>query len=306
MSSAYMARLGGYVFSLDTAAFQTLQRVSAWRWQQKDRIGRKPAQQMVGPGADTIELSGVVFPHYRGGLAQVAALRAQADVGDPLPLVYAFDTVGQYCGLWCVRELREGRTVFWSNGAPRRVEFSMSLVEYGEDAVAGGAVLAALGGVVAGVDVAGAGAAAAGVLSAARAVASPADAADLLPRVALAGASVGSAAGALALAVSGDQHVRRVAGVLSSARRMWDVAGDVSDAAAAVADAGTLAAFSGAAASLGDGLQAVAAAAAAGAGGVGARSLLAQRCADVVSACSDMATATDAAALAADEVMGGL
>jgi uncharacterized protein len=129
----YMARLGAFTFSLDTAAFQELQRVSTYRWEAKNRIGRKPAQQNVGSGADTIRLNGTIYPHYRGGLGQMGVLRSLADAGEPLPLIYAFESAGQYCGRWCVTEISETRTVFFDNGAPRRIDFTLSLVEYGDD-----------------------------------------------------------------------------------------------------------------------------------------------------------------------------
>jgi phage protein U len=128
-----MARLGGFTFGIDTAAFQELQRASTYRWKAKERIGRKPAQQNTGQGADTISLSGVIFPHYRGGLGQIESLRQQASTGNPLPLIYAFESVGQYCGLWCVTAIEETRTVFFDDGRPRKIEFRLSLVEYGED-----------------------------------------------------------------------------------------------------------------------------------------------------------------------------
>lgn len=131
----YMARLGDFTFNIDTAAFQALERVSSWRWQGIDRIGRKPAQQNTGQEADTINLSGVIYPHYKGGLGQVGRMRAQANLGEPLPLIYAFESAGQYCGLWCIKQITEARTVFFSDGTPRRIEFSLSLVEYGEDRV---------------------------------------------------------------------------------------------------------------------------------------------------------------------------
>jgi phage protein U len=129
----YLARLGSFQFGLDTAAFKELQRSSNFRWEAKNRIGRQPAQQNTGRGADTITLSGVIYPHFRGGLAQMDQLRQQARTGDPLPLVYAFESVGQFCGLWCVSSIEETRTVFFENGAPRKIEFRLSLVEYGED-----------------------------------------------------------------------------------------------------------------------------------------------------------------------------
>lgn len=130
----YMARLGAFNFGIETAAFRELRRVSSYRWEGKNRIGRKPAQQHLGDGADTITLAGVIYPHYRGGLGQIEALRAQAASGEPLPLVYAFESVGQYCGLWCVTSIEESRAVLFDNGTPRRIDFSLSLTQYGEDA----------------------------------------------------------------------------------------------------------------------------------------------------------------------------
>jgi len=130
----YMAKLGDYMFSLDTAAFQSLQRDTAFRWQGIKRIGRASAQQFTGLDDDTIELSGVIVPHFRGGMSQLALMRDAAARGVPLPLIYAFETVGQYCGLWCIRSIKEGRTELTREGLPKRIEFSMSLVAYGEDA----------------------------------------------------------------------------------------------------------------------------------------------------------------------------
>lgn len=129
----YMAKLGEFTFGLETAAFQELQRSSSYRWQAKDRIGRKPAQQNTGQGADTINLNGVIYPHFKGGLKQLTELRAQAAQAKPLRLVYTLDKVGQYCGQWCITGIEETRTVFFENGAPRKIEFRLSLVEYGED-----------------------------------------------------------------------------------------------------------------------------------------------------------------------------
>lgn len=133
MMRTYMAMLGGFRFGIETAAFQKLQRSSAARWQALNRIGRRPAMQNTGRDADKISLSGVIYPHYKGGLGQMSALRAMLNAGTPVPLVYAFDRVGQYCGLWCVTSISEDRTVFFDNGTPRKIEFSIDLQEYGED-----------------------------------------------------------------------------------------------------------------------------------------------------------------------------
>lgn len=187
----FMARLGAFQFGIDTAAFQELQRASTYRWEQKNRIGRKPAQQNVGPGADTITLQGVIYPHYRGGLGQIGAMRAQAATGEPLPLVYAFESVGQYCGQWCITGIEETRTVFFDNGTARKIEFNLSLIEYGEDAGAGLlAVAAAVTPVAAVVNTAGAAQAASSAQSAATAATNQAQALTTMQRVATAATTV--------------------------------------------------------------------------------------------------------------------
>ncbi len=129
-----MAKLGDFAFSLDTAAPQEIGRQSQHRWQEHQRIGRKPAQQSTGQGADVMTLSGVSYPHFRGGIGQVGRMRSMAGLGKPLALIYAFDAVGQYNGLWCIRSVNEKRTVFFEDGRPRKIEFDLELVEYGADA----------------------------------------------------------------------------------------------------------------------------------------------------------------------------
>lgn len=131
-----MAKLGDFAFGLDTAAPQDIARQSQHRWQEHQRIGRKPAQQSTGQGADVITLAGVIYPHFRGGIGQIARMRAMAGQGKPLALIYAFESVGQYNGLWCIRSVNEKRTVFFADGRPRKIEFDLELVEYGADATA--------------------------------------------------------------------------------------------------------------------------------------------------------------------------
>lgn len=134
----YMAKLGEFMFSLDTAAFQELQRTTEYRWASLNRIGREPAAQFLGRGDDTIELSGAIYPHFRGGLGQIGLLRQMAETGEPQDLVYAFESVGQYVGRWSIKSIKEGRTVFFDDGTPRKIDFSISIVAYGEDSDMGG------------------------------------------------------------------------------------------------------------------------------------------------------------------------
>lgn len=119
-----------YQFSVDAAAFQTLSRSAEYRWPAQDRIGRPPARQFTGPGAESITLSGTVYPHYKGGLGQMDRLRAVAGKGEPLRLV---DGTGADRGLWCVEKVDETRTAFTRRGAARRIDFSLTLARYGEE-----------------------------------------------------------------------------------------------------------------------------------------------------------------------------
>lgn len=129
--SEVMLALGDFRFSTAENAYQSLRRSDAWRWATQDRIGREPAMQFVGRGKATVEIDGVILPHYKGGLKQVDAMRALADKGEPLLLV---DGYGNIWGRWQIERLEETQTKPLANGAPRRIEFRLSLGKYGDDA----------------------------------------------------------------------------------------------------------------------------------------------------------------------------
>ena len=73
--------LGMFVFGLPTLAYQDLQRQTTWRHPSNSRVGSRPARQFVGPGDDTITLSGVLVPELMGRAASLDELRAMADTG---------------------------------------------------------------------------------------------------------------------------------------------------------------------------------------------------------------------------------
>lgn len=135
-----MMALGSYRFSINTAAFQDLERNSSWRWPSIDRVGQRPALQYVGPGDDTITMRGTIFPHFRSGLGQLSAMRAEAAKGEPLLLI---DGTGRNWGKYVITEIREGQKVFFSNGMARSQDFDLTLQMYGEDETAGATAIAA-------------------------------------------------------------------------------------------------------------------------------------------------------------------
>lgn len=124
-----MMKLGEYAFSLSTAAYQNLQRKTSFRWAAQDRHGQHAALQFLGPGEDTLSLSGEIYPHFRGGTTQVEQMRTQAVQGDPLLLV---DGTGRIHGMWIIQDVSEKQPEFFSDGVPRKVEFSLNLRYFGE------------------------------------------------------------------------------------------------------------------------------------------------------------------------------
>ena len=125
-----MMALGSYRFALETSAYQQLQRTISYRWQAQDRINNDPAMQFVGPGAEQINLEGVIYPDFRGGLGQIEDMKDSADNGEPLLLV---DGLGQIWGRWVILQIEETREVFLKNGVPRKISFRLSISRYGED-----------------------------------------------------------------------------------------------------------------------------------------------------------------------------
>lgn len=130
MTDLVMMALGAYRFGIETAAYDQLTRSDEYRWRQQDRLGFKPAQQFIGPGATTIEFSGIILPHFKGGLGQLDAMRAEAGKGDPLDLV---DVNAINWGKFCIKRIDETQSRRIASGQPRRIEFRIELVSYGED-----------------------------------------------------------------------------------------------------------------------------------------------------------------------------
>lgn len=129
MSETMMA-LGSYRFSLTSASYQELRRSNAYRWLAQERFQRLPAQQFVGPGSETLDLKGIIYPHYQGGMKQLDVMRAQAGRGVPLLLV---DGLGFIWSQWVILQVDETQTVMLTNGQPRKLEFQLRLARYGED-----------------------------------------------------------------------------------------------------------------------------------------------------------------------------
>lgn len=119
-----MMALGMFVFSLETLAYQEFQRQTNWRHGSTSRIGTTPARQYLGRGDDSITLPGVLLPGLAGTQLSLDTLRMMADTGKAWPMI---EGTGKIYGLWVIEDLSETRTLFFRDGAARRIEFTLKL-----------------------------------------------------------------------------------------------------------------------------------------------------------------------------------
>jgi phage protein U len=118
--------LGLFVFGLDTLAYQTLKRDTQWRHNSKMRAGKAPAYQSMGKGEDKITLSGWQSPELAGDKLSLDQLREMGDSGEPYVMVLGN---GEVLGLWVINKVSETQTLFYPNGEPRRIEFTIQITQ---------------------------------------------------------------------------------------------------------------------------------------------------------------------------------
>lgn len=127
-----MMAFGQFVFSLGTLAYQDLQRQTSWRHPSTSRVGARPARQYLGPGDESINLSGLLLPDFAGHPGTLDELRAMGAAGAAWPLV---DGTGIVYGLFVIESLNETRTLFYRDGQARRIEFQLQLARVDDDRI---------------------------------------------------------------------------------------------------------------------------------------------------------------------------
>lgn len=119
-----MMTLGFFVFSRLTVPYQTSQHEMVWRHPTNSRVGARPSAQFLGVGDETLTLSGVLMPEITGGELSFEALRKMADTGKAYPLIEGRGTV---TGFFVIEKISKGRSEFFSDGAARKIEFTIVL-----------------------------------------------------------------------------------------------------------------------------------------------------------------------------------
>ena len=120
-----MMILGMFPFSIPTAVYQQLQRSTNWRHPSNSLVGDMPAYQFTGRGEDTISLDGSIVPEF-GSQMSITALRVMGDTGKAWPLISG---TGKVFGLYHIDDLQETQTIFFPDGTPKKIEFSLKMTQ---------------------------------------------------------------------------------------------------------------------------------------------------------------------------------
>ena len=127
-----MLALGMFVFSLSSLAYQEFQRQTDWRHAVNNRVGSHPAHQFLGRANDSVTLPGVLLSELAGTALSLDMLRLMANTGKAWPMV---EGTGRIYGLWVIENLSETKTVFFRDGTPRRIEFTLTLKRTDDDRI---------------------------------------------------------------------------------------------------------------------------------------------------------------------------
>lgn len=122
--------LGPFRFSMRTMAYDELQRKLDVRAESQMIIGARPSIHYLGPGDETVTLSGTYYPYFISGrgLSQLQAMYTAAAAGVPLMMASGG---GRVFGRFMIRSIDNADTYLLRNGAPQKIEFSCTLVRDG-------------------------------------------------------------------------------------------------------------------------------------------------------------------------------
>lgn len=114
---------GLFVFGLSTLAYENLRRSTQYRHAAGNVVGGRPKLQFIGPGAETINLTGRLFPQFKGTPLGLDLLRSMAAEGKAWPLICGY---GRVFGTYVVTDIDEAQSNFTNLGIPERIEFTVN------------------------------------------------------------------------------------------------------------------------------------------------------------------------------------
>lgn len=128
-----MLALGMFVFERRTLPYQSMQQAKDYRWASNDRVGKPPAYQYLGEGETSLQLAGTLYPAITGGRISLQSVELMAREGRAWPLI---EGTGSILGMYIVDKVSASHTEFFSDGAARKIDFSLSLKRVDESLTA--------------------------------------------------------------------------------------------------------------------------------------------------------------------------
>ncbi|OJY65508.1 MAG: hypothetical protein BGP16_12850 [Sphingobium sp. 66-54] len=119
-----MMSLDTFLFEIGTLPYQQLRQAWNWRHAKSERFGARPAAQYVGPGDETISLTGALYPGVAGSYSSIARIREMADTGESYPLLSGR---GEVLGQCVILSLELTSELFLVDGFARKADFSLEL-----------------------------------------------------------------------------------------------------------------------------------------------------------------------------------
>lgn len=122
--------LGMFIFDLPTLAHDELQRKASWRHARSARVGARDATQFVGPGDETVSMSGSVYAEITDGRVSIEDLRTMASSGEVWPLI---DGTGTIFGDYVIEAIDERHSFLMNDGRAQRIDFAIDLLRVDEE-----------------------------------------------------------------------------------------------------------------------------------------------------------------------------
>ena len=114
-----------FVFEIGTLPYQQLQQSWEWRYAQSERFADRPASQFLGVGAETVTLSGALYPGEGiGKYSSLSTIREMADAGEAYTMTSG---AGEVLGDYFIRKLDLNQDLFFVDGVARRSDFTLAL-----------------------------------------------------------------------------------------------------------------------------------------------------------------------------------
>lgn len=119
--------VGPHLFRVAARSYEEMERKAEASLAVLQRVGQHPSVQMMGPGEQTLTITGTLYAAL-GGSAEAEALLAEPALGRPLMLVTG---TGRVLGRYVLRSVTQRDSEPTAAGVARRIAYDIAMVRYG-------------------------------------------------------------------------------------------------------------------------------------------------------------------------------